>query len=237
MISSRAVWEGLGVGDSTASSTGAMLIQVSRESMGKLATITFAHILSPSIEAECKKYRFLADMLCDMAMVIDCFSPNLPSISRCSSLCLSSVLFAASGVAGNASKSSLSGHFARWNNLGELNAVSFSAQCLPSAVEISLTDSCSERLQSRDGNISRCYGGKPLLSVALVIAKESPGWKCNTLADSDPNRNLGLVVVLPRCAFALELHGCAISQDAIAQPAPRRHCVFISLAGGSGLDA
>ncbi|KAI3541026.1 hypothetical protein CSPX01_07930 [Colletotrichum filicis] len=122
MISSRAVWQGLGVGDSLASPTGAMLIQVTRESMGRLATITFAHLFATSIEAECKAYRMACDLLTDTAMVLDCASPYFPQEARFLVLCLSSILYSASGVVGNASKSSLSGHFAKWNNLGELNA-------------------------------------------------------------------------------------------------------------------
>ncbi|KZL77258.1 DUF647 domain-containing protein [Colletotrichum tofieldiae] len=122
MISSRAVWEGLGVGDSLASPTGAMLIQVIRESTGRFATIAFAHLFGTSIEAECKAYRLAADVLCDVAMVLDCLSPLFPRGIRFAVLCFSSLLYSASGVAGNASKSSLSGHFAKWNNLGELNA-------------------------------------------------------------------------------------------------------------------
>ncbi|KAK1993577.1 DUF647-domain-containing protein [Colletotrichum falcatum] len=122
MISSRAVWEGLGVGDSLASPTGAMLIQVIRESTGRFATIAFAHLFGTSIEAECKSYRLASDVLCDVAMVLDCLSPFFPRGVRFLILCFSSLLYSASGVAGNASKSSLSGHFAKWNNLGELNA-------------------------------------------------------------------------------------------------------------------
>ncbi|KDN60484.1 hypothetical protein CSUB01_06044 [Colletotrichum sublineola] len=122
MISSRAVWEGLGVGDSLASPTGAMLIQVIRESTGRFATITFAHLFGTSIEAECKAYRLASDVFCDVAMVLDCLSPFFPRSIRFLVLCFSSLLYSASGVAGNASKSSLSGHFAKWNNLGELNA-------------------------------------------------------------------------------------------------------------------
>ncbi|TID02041.1 RUS1 family protein-like protein [Colletotrichum higginsianum] len=122
MISSRAVWEGLGVGDSLASPTGAMLVQVIRESTGRFATIAFAHLFGTSIEAECKAWRLAADVLCDVAMVLDCLSPFFPHGVRFLVLCFSSLLYSASGVAGNASKSSLSGHFAKWNNLGELNA-------------------------------------------------------------------------------------------------------------------
>lgn len=45
---------------------------------------------------------------------------------RVSILATSSVLRSLCGVAAGSSKASLSAHFARWGNLGELNAVSFS---------------------------------------------------------------------------------------------------------------
>ncbi|GJC95846.1 hypothetical protein ColKHC_04672 [Colletotrichum higginsianum] len=99
-----------------------MLVQVIRESTGRFATIAFAHLFGTSIEAECKAWRLAADVLCDVAMVLDCLSPFFPHGVRFLVLCFSSLLYSASGVAGNASKSSLSGHFAKWNNLGELNA-------------------------------------------------------------------------------------------------------------------
>lgn len=123
MISSRAVWEGLGVGNASASPTEAMLIQIVRECVGKLGTIAFAYSMGTAIEAETKMYRLKSDVLCDTAMILDCLSPLCPITLRVLVLCSSSMLYAAAGVAGGASKSSLSGHFARWNNLGELNAV------------------------------------------------------------------------------------------------------------------
>jgi hypothetical protein len=101
-----------------------MLVTVIRECFGRLATIIFAHSMGTSIEAECKAYRLMADVFCDTAMILDCMSPLFPVKVRFVVLCISSTLFAASGVAGNSSKSSLSAHFAKWNNLGELNAVS-----------------------------------------------------------------------------------------------------------------
>jgi hypothetical protein len=115
---------GIGVGNSSASPTGAVLITVTRECFGRLATISFAHAMGTSIEAECKAHRLISDVFCDVAMVLDFLSLSLPTTFRFPVLCLSSTLFAASGVAGRSSKSSLSAHFAKWNNIGELNAVS-----------------------------------------------------------------------------------------------------------------
>ncbi len=92
--------------------------------MGRIATILFAHRLGTSLEPECKMYRLAADVFNDTAMVLDCLSPALPKAPRVLLLSFSSVLRALCGVAAGSSKASLSAHFAKWGNLGELNAVS-----------------------------------------------------------------------------------------------------------------
>lgn len=91
--------------------------------MGRIATILFAHQLGTSLEPECKMYRLAADVFNDCAMILDCLSPALPKIPRVILLSFSSVLRALCGVAAGSSKASLSAHFAKWGNLGELNAV------------------------------------------------------------------------------------------------------------------
>ena len=115
---------GLGVGDASASTTAAILLTVLQESMGRIATIVFAHRLGSSLEPECKRYRLAADIFNDTAMILDCLSPAFPKAFRVLILSTSSVLRALCGVAAGSSKASLSAHFARWGNLGELNAVS-----------------------------------------------------------------------------------------------------------------
>ena len=115
---------GVGVGDASASPTAALLLSVIQESMGRIATILFAHRLGTSLEPECKMYRLAADVFNDTAMIFDCLSPALPKAPRVILLSLSSVLRALCGVAAGSSKASLSAHFAKWGNLGELNAVS-----------------------------------------------------------------------------------------------------------------
>jgi hypothetical protein len=124
IISSRAVWEGLGVGDPTQKAIYAMLTQVARESTGKLTTISSAWWFGPAVESECKSFRLASDFLCDGAMMLDMLCPLVSCKTRIVLLCFSSALYAVAGTLGGASKSSLSGHFAKWNNLGELNAVS-----------------------------------------------------------------------------------------------------------------
>lgn len=115
---------GVGVGDPSASPTAALLLSILQESMGRIATILFAHKFSTSLEPECKMYRLAADVFNDAAMILDCLSPALPRGPRVLLLSFSSVLRALCGVAAGSSKASLSAHFAKWGNIGELNAVS-----------------------------------------------------------------------------------------------------------------
>ena len=67
-------------------------------------------------------YRLLADVLNDIAFVLDCLSPVFPKPVRVVVLSFSSVLRALCGVAAGSAKASLSAHFAKWGNLGEVNA-------------------------------------------------------------------------------------------------------------------
>ncbi|KAI9829080.1 MAG: hypothetical protein M1832_000103 [Thelocarpon impressellum] len=113
---------GIGVGDASASTTGAILLTVLQESMGRIATILFAHRLGTSLEPECKMYRLAADLFNDAAIILDCLSPAFPKVARVFILSTSSMLRALCGVAAGSSKASLSAHFAKWGNLGELNA-------------------------------------------------------------------------------------------------------------------
>lgn len=92
------------------------------DSIGRLATILFAHKFGIALEAECKMYRFLADIFNDSAMVLDTLSPLFPGYLRVSLLCTSGMLRALCGVAGGASKTSLSVHFAKTGNVAELDA-------------------------------------------------------------------------------------------------------------------
>ena len=114
----------MGVGDASASPTAALLLNVLQESMGRIATILFAHKLGTALEPECKMYRLAADIFNDTAMVLDCLSPAFPKTARVLILSFSSVLRSLCGVCAGSAKASLSAHFAKRGNLGELNAVS-----------------------------------------------------------------------------------------------------------------
>jgi hypothetical protein len=113
----------VGVGDATSHPTTALLLSVFQESFGRIATILFAHRLGSALEPECKRYRLAADVFNDLAMILDCLSPALPKPTRVAVFSGSSALRALCGVAAGSAKASLSAHFARRGNLGDVNAV------------------------------------------------------------------------------------------------------------------
>jgi hypothetical protein len=120
----KLITPGIGVGDSKSNPTTALMLSVFQESFGRIATILFAHRLGSALEPECKMYRFLADILNDMALIVDCLSPAFPKPTRVVLFSTSSMLRALCGVAAGSAKASLSAHFAKGGNLGDVNAVS-----------------------------------------------------------------------------------------------------------------
>ncbi|KAK6524261.1 hypothetical protein TWF694_005917 [Orbilia ellipsospora] len=122
LISSRAVLQAVGFEDSNASTTAAILLSILQDSIGRVATILFAHRLGSSLEPECKRFRFAADIFNDSALIFDCLSPLFPKTIRVMVLCTAGTLRALCGVAGGGSKAQLSVHFAKWGNVAELNA-------------------------------------------------------------------------------------------------------------------
>ena len=81
-----------------------------------------------------KFYRFLADIVNDVAFVLDVLSASLPAYARICALCTASACRAMCGVCGGSSKAILSAHFAKSGNLGELNAKDGSQEVLVSLV-------------------------------------------------------------------------------------------------------
>ncbi|KAL4896454.1 vitamin B6 photo-protection and homoeostasis-domain-containing protein [Aspergillus ambiguus] len=128
LLSSRAVLQGVGVGNATASPTSALLLHILQDTSGRLATILFAHRAGTALEPDSKTYRFAADIFNDAAMLLDCLSPGVPAgVPRVTVLSAAGTLRALCGVAGGSAKASLSAHFARGagaggSNLAEVNA-------------------------------------------------------------------------------------------------------------------
>ncbi|KAF7292000.1 hypothetical protein MIND_01225700 [Mycena indigotica] len=131
LLSSRALLEGFGVGNPDASATHALLLTVLQDFFGRITTICAAYALGPSLGAEAKTFRFLADVANDAAIVLDTLSPLLLSRlkfpgTRVLALCLSGSLRAMCGICAGGSKAALAIHFSTpvsgSGDIGDLNA-------------------------------------------------------------------------------------------------------------------
>ncbi|KAL7793805.1 vitamin B6 photo-protection and homoeostasis domain-containing protein [Trichoderma ceciliae] len=122
LLANRALLQGLGVGDASSSATFALLLTILKDAMSRIATIVFAHRFGLRIEPDAKRYRFLADLFNDSAFFLELYSPYLGSWGKIIALSTGEALRALCGVSAGASKAALSVHFARQDNLAELNA-------------------------------------------------------------------------------------------------------------------
>lgn len=121
LLASRAILKGLGVGDATTSANWAIFLTIVQDMVARNTTILFAWRLGLNIEPEAKFYRFIADAFNDAAFLLDLTVPVLTTYPKVSALIVAQALRALCGVAAGASKAALSSHFARANNIAELN--------------------------------------------------------------------------------------------------------------------
>lgn len=99
-----------------------MLITIFKDATSRIATIVFAHRFGLRIEPDAKKFRFLADIFNDSAFFLELYSPYFGDYGKILALSVGQALRALCGVAAGASKAALSVHFAKHDNLAELNA-------------------------------------------------------------------------------------------------------------------
>ncbi|KAJ3535658.1 hypothetical protein NM688_g6947 [Phlebia brevispora] len=88
LIASRAVLEGHGVGNASASATDALLLTILQDVFSRVTTILSAYYLGTLLFPEAKTYRLLADILNDAALVLDTLSPHLASFFCLHGWCL-----------------------------------------------------------------------------------------------------------------------------------------------------
>lgn len=119
-ITTQAVMKGFGVGDSAASALGATVTWVLRDGVGMVGRIAFAWWKGSALDADCKKWRLCADFLNDIAMFLEL--ALLPYVSTMYVLCVTSAMKAIVGVAGGATRASITQHHAIRNNMGDVSA-------------------------------------------------------------------------------------------------------------------
>lgn len=220
---------GVGVGNANASPTNALLLHILQDTSGRIATILFAHRVGTALEPECKTYRLAADVFNDIAMILDCLSPMVPSgVMRVSILSTAGVLRALCGVAGGSSKASLSAHFAKRGNLAELNAVINNSllNIDPYNSNVSSTNR-KIRLKKQSFLSSECWY---VISVPLPIPSMShrkpTGRLRRRLKHHQPDNNMDMPPLLTRQPLESKPCSCPIRSNDKSEPTTRKHGVL-----------
>lgn len=112
---------GVGVGDSTATSTAAVTQWILRDGSGMIGRILFAWTQGSNLDNNAKTWRFMADILNDLAMTLEILVSVFPSLFL-PLVCTGSVLKAIVGMAGGATRAALTQHQAKRGNIADVSA-------------------------------------------------------------------------------------------------------------------
>lgn len=122
VLSSRFVFEGLGVGDGAKSGLSAALAWVYKDGIGIVSSLLFAYRFTPYFDAYPSSFRLVADSLCNVGLLLNMSLGLLPSKYFIFITSLASICFGCLGIAAGATKSKISAHLAKGGHLGDLIA-------------------------------------------------------------------------------------------------------------------
>ncbi|XP_045510410.1 RUS family member 1 isoform X1 [Colias croceus] len=121
ILATKEVMTGVGVGDIAATPLAATVTWVLKDGCGHLGRILFAYTHGSQLDAYCKTWRLYADIMNDVAMVIELTLPFYFEYTT-AALCCSTTLKAIVGVAGGATRTALTQHHAKRSNLADVTA-------------------------------------------------------------------------------------------------------------------
>ncbi len=113
-LAQKAVLQGVGVGDATATASSALVTYLSRDALGMVSRILFAWVQGSDLDNNAKQWRLVADGLNDAAMLVEMVAPWYPALFL-PLVCLASAARAVVGVAGGATRAALTQHQARFD--------------------------------------------------------------------------------------------------------------------------
>ncbi|CAH2003769.1 unnamed protein product [Acanthoscelides obtectus] len=149
-FTTRAVLKGVGVGDANANALSAAITWILKDGTGMIGRITFAWWKGNKLDSECKKWRLFADILNDLAMVTELFVPQFQANSM-QILCTTSAMKSIVGVAGGATRASITHHQAIRDNMAEISAKDGSQETMVNLVASALS---IYLLQMLNGNVA-----------------------------------------------------------------------------------
>lgn len=124
MLASRETLVSLGVSDGDASVSSALFLEVGSQATSRILSIIFSWRVSATMDAECKRFRFLADVFNDTSLILSTVSSAIAWFpGRAVILILAASLRALCGVCAGPSKAALTNHFARkQESVADINA-------------------------------------------------------------------------------------------------------------------
>lgn len=137
-LAARAVLESIGVGNENATVYGATLTWLIKDGTGMVGRILFAWQNGPYLDSNSKMWRLYADVLNDLSFFVDLLAPFFPSSLTIYIISFSGLLKSIVGVAGGATRSALTQHQARNNNLADVSAKDQSQETMVNLVALLL---------------------------------------------------------------------------------------------------
>ncbi|KAI4486730.1 hypothetical protein M0804_006100 [Polistes exclamans] len=120
-LTTHSIMQAVGVGESTATPLAAAITWILKDGTGMVGRIVFAWWNGSDLDRQCKKWRFFADILNDVAMGMELLIPYFLTHSMVV-LCASTAMKSIVGVAGAATRAALTQHQALQNNLADVSA-------------------------------------------------------------------------------------------------------------------
>lgn len=119
-ISTAALLKAAGVGPANDAAVSATLNFLARDMVGHLGGLAFSCWKGHRLDAGAKQWRFAADLLNNVGLLLHMVAPGLPQELFVPTICLASVAHAITGVAGGATRAALTTHFAINDNAADL---------------------------------------------------------------------------------------------------------------------
>jgi len=121
-LSTTAVLKGVGVGNAEATAASATMRWLIRDGTGMIGRVMFATLCGSDFDNNAKTWRLVADITNDLAIMLEIMSALFPPEWFLLTVCVASVLYAVTGVAGGATRASLTQHFAVRGNTADVSA-------------------------------------------------------------------------------------------------------------------
>lgn len=121
ILSMKAILEGLGVGKSEATAGGAVLQWIWKDGMSMIGGILFSWWGSNRFDEDICTWRLFADLINDIGLFFEMLAPLFPS-EFLLILSIGSICKALCGVSAGATRSCITSHLAKKNNMGDVGA-------------------------------------------------------------------------------------------------------------------